>query len=323
MPGPTEVEALLADVPGLAPYVRRATLLRPKAGRPTALDSHVGGALLWPVDEPWPVCEGPHLTEVRERLSDADRETLRQIDRAVRERRAGRPYPAYELTPEEAELQSLIMDGASTLDAVARERVRWIGVPTAPGVPLVPVLQLHARDVPPLPLPGDTDVLQVLWCPRQHEDLLGQPHYAGWGPAVQVHHRRAAPLTASSPAREHAEDPYLPRPCVLEPLEVPDLPDPEELPAELLAEVEAWAHAHDAEYGRPLSCRAGWKAGGWPSWHATDPAPIGCPDCGARSELLLTVDSGHDPGLDIAGLGEMRLFGCPVDPGHPIQLNLQ
>ncbi|MFD7033228.1 hypothetical protein ACFWAR_34905 [Streptomyces sp. NPDC059917] len=30
-----------------------------------------------------------------------------------------------------------------------------------------------------------------------------------------------------------------------------------------------------------------------------------------------------DPGLDIAGLGELRLFACPGNPAHPVRLNLQ
>ncbi|MER5732208.1 hypothetical protein ABT084_28395 [Streptomyces sp. NPDC002138] len=321
------VEALLADIPELAPYVREATLLRPTAGRPTALDSHVGGPLRWPVGEPWPVCEGPHLAEVREKLSAADRETLRQIDRAMRERRAGRPDSAYEVTHEEAEVQALIMDGAGMLDMVTWELVRHVPVPIVPGVPMVAVLQLHARDAPTLDWPRGTDVLQILWCPQQHTDLPGQPHYGGWGPAVQLHHRSAGTLTAPAPAPAiapvDAVDSYLPQPCVLDPLAVTDLPDQDELPEELLTRAEAWAEAREAEYHRELSCQEGWKAGGWPSWHQTDLVPIDCPVCGARNHLLLTLDSGHAPGLGVGGFGELRVFTCPTDAAHPFHLNIQ
>ena len=36
-------------------------------------------------------------------------------------------------------------------------------------IPLVPVLQLFAADVPELPFPAGTDMLQVMWCPFDHE----------------------------------------------------------------------------------------------------------------------------------------------------------
>jgi hypothetical protein len=46
--------------PELAGYERSATRLHPSAGSPTAFESSVGGPLLWPADEPWPTCPGPH-----------------------------------------------------------------------------------------------------------------------------------------------------------------------------------------------------------------------------------------------------------------------
>ncbi|MET9571178.1 hypothetical protein ACFYNW_04640 [Streptomyces virginiae] len=56
-PRPLDVEALF---PGLAAHRTTATRLHPRAGSPTARDSHVGGPLLWPAGEPWPVCDEPH-----------------------------------------------------------------------------------------------------------------------------------------------------------------------------------------------------------------------------------------------------------------------
>ncbi|OKK22878.1 hypothetical protein AMK16_00705 [Streptomyces sp. CB00455] len=315
---------MLAAIPDLAPYARRVTLLRPRSGRPTPLDSHVGGPLLWPADEPWPVCEGPHLVEVREKLSEADRETWQQIDRAMRERRAGRANAAYEITQAEAEAQTRIMDGAGMLDMITWELVRRVPEPAVPGVPLVAVLQLRAQDVPALPWPEGMDLLQVLWCPREHSDLPGQSYY--WGPSVELRHRCAASVTGAllqPPLPVDAVASYLPRPCVLDPLEVVDLPDGDELPAGLLARAETWAEGHDTEYHRDLSCQEGWKAGGWPSWHLTDLVPVDCPACGARTRLLLTVDSGGDPDLSVGRHGELRVFTCPVDASHPFRLNLQ
>ncbi|CAL9475432.1 hypothetical protein [Streptomyces sp. enrichment culture] len=52
-------EAILSDVPALAPYARPAVLLHPTPGSPGPHDSSVAGPLLWPADEPWPVCSVP------------------------------------------------------------------------------------------------------------------------------------------------------------------------------------------------------------------------------------------------------------------------
>uniref|UniRef100_A0AAU2JIQ8 DUF1963 domain-containing protein n=1 Tax=Streptomyces sp. NBC_00049 TaxID=2903617 RepID=A0AAU2JIQ8_9ACTN len=315
-------EALIAAIPALSPYARTATLLRPAAGVPSVHGSHVGGPLLWPVDEEWPVCEGPHLVSVAEKLSDADRETWQQIDRDMRARRAGKPHSAYEVTAEEAAIQSLIMDGAGCLDMVAWARIRQVPVTAVPGIPMVGVLQLRAQDVPGADWPEGSDVLQVLWCPREHAEQPGQSFY--WGPAVALRHRSAATVTAvlEAPAPVDAVDSYLPQPCVLDPVEVTDLPHTEELPEALAEEAEEWAERHDTEYHRDIACRDGWKAGGWPSWHLTDLTPVDC-SCGATARVFLTMDSGGDPGLSVGRFGELRVFTCPVDGAHPIRLNIQ
>ncbi|KZB80730.1 hypothetical protein [Amycolatopsis regifaucium] len=44
------------EFPDLTPFTRTAVRLHPRAGTPTAYDSHIGGPLLWPADEPWPHC---------------------------------------------------------------------------------------------------------------------------------------------------------------------------------------------------------------------------------------------------------------------------
>lgn len=56
-PRPFDVEALF---PELAALRRAATRLHPRRGVPTAADSSVGGPMLWPAGEPWPVCTVPH-----------------------------------------------------------------------------------------------------------------------------------------------------------------------------------------------------------------------------------------------------------------------
>ena len=45
--------------------------------------------------------------------------------------------------------------------------------PPSGSVPLVPLLQLNAAEFPDLPFPPGSNLLQVLWCPYDHE-----PSYA-------------------------------------------------------------------------------------------------------------------------------------------------
>ncbi len=313
---------LIADIPGLASFARKATLLRPAAGAPGLHESSVAGPLLWPADEAWPVCRGPHLVEARDRLADADRETMQRIDRDMRARRAGKPNAAWEMTEEEADIKSRIMDGAGALDMLTWERVRHVPVSSVNGVPMVAVLQLHARDVPAAAWPEGMDVLQVVWCPKDHSSLPGQPRY--WGPAVEMRYRSAATMAAVlvPPVSDCADKCYVPRPCALGPVEVTDLPDRDELPEELVDAQDAWADRHGIEFDRSPACHEGWKVGGWPSWHSTDLVPVNC-SCGATARLFLTVDSGGAAGVNVGRFGELRVFTCPVDATHPIRLNIQ
>ncbi|TVL90361.1 hypothetical protein [Streptomyces sp. SAJ15] len=318
------VASLTAAIPAFAPYVRSATLLRPTEGDPGLHDSSVGGPLLWPEDEPWPLCRAPHLVVVREKLTEEERETWQRIDRDMKERRRRNPGRAYEVTEEEARVQREIMDGASGLDLIAWERTRYVEDTSGPGVPMVPVLQLHARDVPDSPWPGGADVLQMLWCPNDHREPPGQPRY--WGPTVELRYRSASAVGAvlDPPRPDHAHDGYLPRPCLLDPLEVADLPAVDEIPEKLYDAGCHWAEARGVEYDRGLACRPGWKLGGWPSWHLTDLTPVDCGSCGVRMRLFLTVDSSNDgPEVTVGRFGELRVFVCPTDPAHAIRLNIQ
>ncbi|GAA4616576.1 hypothetical protein GCM10023195_73740 [Actinoallomurus liliacearum] len=316
-------ESLIADIPAFAPYARPATLLRPAAGSPGAGDSSVGGPLLWPADDPWPVCPAPHLKEVREKLTDEERETWQRIDHAMKERHRQNPGRGYEVTAEEARIQTEIMAGASALDMTNWERIRSVQDTSGPGVPMVPVIQLYARDVPGDHWPAGMDVLQVLWCPNDHSDLPGQRYY--WGPTVELRYRSSSTVatTLTHPPRpDRADKSYLPHPCTIAPLEIVDLPEQDELPEDLFDEGDRWAEARDLEFNRVLACRPGWKVGGWPSWHLTDFTPIDC-SCGARMRLFLTMDSGDDPDIVVGRYGELRVFTCPVDASHPIRLNIQ
>ncbi|MFE2292597.1 hypothetical protein [Streptomyces sp. NPDC059452] len=55
-PAPFDVESLIPELAGLG---RESTLLYPRRGEPGVRDSSIGGPLLWPADEPWPLCAEP------------------------------------------------------------------------------------------------------------------------------------------------------------------------------------------------------------------------------------------------------------------------
>src|SRR6476619_2449693 len=102
---PFDVTALF---PELAPWARTATRLHPRPGAPTVHDSSVGGPLLWPADEPWPHCAGPHEWDrVNEILAPEDVRQRRRIRAAVANRPGGDP-PVTRYTPEELAIEERI-----------------------------------------------------------------------------------------------------------------------------------------------------------------------------------------------------------------------
>lgn len=88
----------------------------------------------------------------------------------------------------------------------------------------------------------------------------------------------------------------------------------------------------------------GTKAGGWPRWHAFDPYPIPCLDCGTQLDLLVsfgsvergdygywdadgldTADSAHGSttGLTLGRGGNLRIFYCTTKQDHPVHIHVQ
>jgi Domain of unknown function (DUF1963) len=196
--------------------------------------------------------------------------------------------------------------------------------PPPPGpVPLVPVLQLYATDVLNLPFPPGTDLLQLLWCPYDHE-----PHYA---PRPELRWRATdinGPLLALPPRPTGAPDNYMPAPCVLHPEQVVEYPQwdlPEQLGEALkerfdqLEEETGWSYWYD------LSIAPGIKAGGYPGW-TQEPDWPDCDGCGKRMDHLLTIDSAEfDGGSARAWLPEEdrpavgTIFDLPYEQRHAIQ----
>ncbi|GAA2476929.1 hypothetical protein [Winogradskya humida] len=200
--------------------------------------------------------------------------------------------------------------------------------------PLVPVLQLLAGDVPELPFPDGTDVLQVLWCPFDHDPFSS--------PRPEVRWRRSAdvgPRLLSIPAPDQESSPeFVPSPCVLSPERVTEYPTfdlPRDVWLQIRDEIEQVKQDTGWEYESELAVAPGTKAGGYPGWTQSPDWPD-C-SCGAPMEHLLTVtgwefdrddnkrwtngrpESEQNPaGLMLGDAGGIYLFVCTRCDDRPV-----
>ncbi|WP_089104876.1 hypothetical protein [Streptomyces hyaluromycini] len=339
-PRPVDIASVF---PELAPLARQAVRLHPRPGEPTVHESSVGGPLLWPADDEWPVCtkEHHHYGDLPVSLDD-----VRQ-SRALLEAAWLRPRAPREdlLSPD----QRAYLDELDT------------GHPPHPGPnALLPVAQLYLRDIPGLAGPEGTDLLQVLWCPLDHDEGMPAAHLV-WRDSGSVGKLLADP---PEPVDVDHYGNYVPEPCVLQPEVVTEYPAPHELPEELAQRLndwgrEQWAEEDPAEefspgsayYQYEHSVAPGWKVGGWGPWSFCDPWPMHCDVCKATYRPLLTVSSGEwdggsgswipledreepsapvglrkpsDPPMVQIGRGyNMQIYVCPASFDHPHLENMQ
>ncbi|MEU3620193.1 hypothetical protein ABZ725_49170 [Streptomyces sp. NPDC006872] len=337
-PRPLDVEALF---PELAAYRGTTTRLHPRPGNPDVSASSVGGPMLWPADEPWPLCSEAHGRGRGRRPADIHRE--REV-----------LATAWACEP----FQGLTDDERQLVDELHRKH-RVPGASEADPLPLIGLAQLYRRDIPDLLAgPDGCDLLQVFWCPfdahgvGRHGLLL----HLVWRKSAEV-----GEVLASPPQPQVVGyDGYVPEPCALHPEQVVTYPFAGLLPEELCARLDAWEEGLEEEaeqsedeegaelvgYQYDLSIPPGWRVGGFASWHATDPYPMDCWTCATPMELLLTIDSAEwdggsgswipvqDQGLRphpyatptkvvVGRSGELNVFACPIDPEHPHRWSLQ
>ncbi|MGW1892359.1 hypothetical protein ACWCP6_19215 [Streptomyces sp. NPDC002004] len=219
---------------------------------------------------------------------------------------------------------------------------------------MLPVAQLYVRDVPLLRPPGQTDLLQVLWCPFEHPPEYKPPTALFWRSAAEVTDILTAP---PEPYEVQYDDSYLPEPCVLAPEQITEYPNLLALSKELQQQLADWSTwqaagvavddsyeiAPEEFYLDELSVAPGWKVGGWPRWGLTDPVARFCTDCGAEMGPLLTMasnewddsyrgwvpyedqalaalrdrDVSNPPGVQISRGNRLQLYVCPESPDHP------
>ncbi|MEV5576743.1 hypothetical protein AB0L06_42530 [Spirillospora sp. NPDC052269] len=319
-PRPADMTAVFPEFASLA---RTATRLHPRPGAPGVQDSSVGGPLLWPADEPWPVCDEDHeMYGELERTQDV-REWRRILGDAWGRTPVGEGFAI--TAGERAQL----------------DRMKAAASPARPDQPItmLPIAQLFCRDVPDLVAPPGMDLLQVLWCPFDHGDLYCPSPVLRWRRASDV-----VDVLELQPEPEVMEyGTYLPEQCVLFPEQVVEYPYADFLPDDLRRRLGEWEKASGYEYQYELSIADGWKVGGYASWSLTDPYPMIC-DCGTDMELLLTVASGEwdgggswrpvedaaeersasEPTGVVIGRGySLWIFTCPASFDHPHGLSMQ
>ncbi|MGW5868813.1 hypothetical protein ACWFRJ_42480 [Streptomyces sp. NPDC055239] len=343
-PRPVDVTAVF---PELASSARPAIRLHPRPGSPSVRESSVGGPLLWPVEEPWPHCESSHLhVDSGFRQSPA----LVRLERRMQARwqpDSGR----FEPTPEEEALKE---QSAAILAERLDAGPPW---PAECPVPMLPVAQLYLRDIPLLRPPGDADLLQILWCPYDHDPDHKPSTALFWRSAATVVDILATP---PEPYEVNWKG-YLPEPCVLAPEPITEYPDSLDLSPELRLSVQDWSRWQAADVGVDssyadypedfyrdyLGDAPGWKVGGWPPWGRTDPYRRDCTVCDAQMMPLLTIASfewdgdegrswapyedqtaayarhyaGQDPSqptkVEVGSTDNMQLYVCPTSPEHP------
>jgi hypothetical protein len=154
----------------------------------------------------------------------------------------------------------------------------------------VPVLQIRSQDIPEILFPPGTDLLQVLWCPNDHEEC-------GFGPAVNVFWRGAAKLTPFPVLKlqiNSANKGYVPRQCRLQPETVLEYPSAHSLSRNQIDELEQWKEDGSTLYQYELSVAPGFKIGGYPNWSQETQVPT-C-SCGKEMDYFMTIDSAEFDG---------------------------
>ncbi|THV27709.1 hypothetical protein E9998_14040 [Glycomyces paridis] len=275
--------------------------MHPREGTPTARASSIGGPLLWPAAEPWPTCTEQH--------DDSESEPIEYVV-ALRTYYADRDARMAAKEAIDWDVERLIPDRIK-----AAHPLQPGFDPAAPS-PLIAYAQLHYAEVPGLPWPERFDLLQVLWCPRDHPDIDSP-----YSPAFQLRWRRMeglGDLAAEPPLPAVCFEDYLPNQCTLAPEAVTEYPQLEDLPQALASRIRAVEDDEGADmYGWDFARAPGNKAvGHGGTWGIIDPFPVLC-ECGAEQLPLLTVDSGESDGGDgswrpIEDAGRDRRFQNPT-----------
>src|SRR4030095_13438248 len=143
-------------------------------------------------------------------------------------------------------------------------------------------LQLLSWDVPEIFFPGHSDLLQVLWWPRDHAYANSPLCKIFWRRRRDVLNPLKQFISPKNPGKH-----LIPNPCCLHPERVMEYPSIAELSDQERKRLEAWEDEGEYIYQCLLSVAPGCKVGGYPDW-IQDPEVPNC-ECGRRTEHFLTI----------------------------------
>jgi hypothetical protein len=224
--------------------------LHPRRGEEPKIDeSKLGGSFLWPKEEPWPICDQDEIA-----LSD-DYDWATPLDLSLGHSHTNIWSPSHR-----------------------KHNDTYVGV-----------LQLTSDDFPEIAFPGQADLLQVLWCPRDHAYVGSPLCKIFWRKRGDILGAVKQPISPKNP-----DEDLIPNPCCLHPEPVIEYPHITELSDQERKKLEAWENEGEYIYQFLLSVAPGFKVGGYPRW-IQDPEVPTC-QCGRRTEHLLTIASSEfDP----------------------------
>lgn len=241
--------------PELRLLARRTVRLHPRRDvEPGLGDSKLGGTILWPVSEPWPVCTVGHVDSEPQHSQD-----------------------------EQLLLQEWRMGGSHLLG----NHPDWRPVGQPHGA-YVGVIQLRAADVPELGFPDGCDLFQLLWCPRDH-----LPHYSPQVRTYWRQTANLSAALQDIPVPTVFDPQYMPRVCSFAPERVREYPDIRDLSDDLRRRIWEWEDTEAAQgysYQHNLSVAPGTKVGGHVGWTQDSEVPC-CASCQQEMEYLLTIAS--------------------------------
>ncbi|HEX2907391.1 MAG TPA: DUF1963 domain-containing protein [Phototrophicaceae bacterium] len=184
-------------------------------------------------------------------------------------------------------------------------------------IPLVPVLQINARDVPDFPFPPGQDLMQLLWYPLDGDE---PPYFC----IPRVFWRNSTTITKSltiMPLSPYADTIYVPHPCTLTFERVIEYPHIEDLSEEQFNRFKGWFETKNIEcdeyaedecassmYQFELSVCPGSKLGGYVAWIQRIEWQT-CGSCGQQMEHLLSLTDIELDGGTLAAVRGLRIMG--------------
>lgn len=279
-------EEIFELIPSLRERAKKSIRVLPQQGEePDVNATKLGGKFLWSKDEPWIYCDVPEVAL----LEDYKRNN----------------------------------GSNESVDAFGQDLSNiWDVSHPKHNDAFIPILQLRSEDVPVIRFPDGKNILQLLWCPREHYEIYSPLCRVFW----QNENKIVSQLEKMPEPSYPEEYELTPEPSVVLLEEVSEFPHFWALSSE---ERNLLNDEQKDFYWKHLSTHKGIKVGGHPDWIQDPEIPV-C-SCGREMEHLLTIGSdvfedypNHKaPGLCLGDAGSIYVFICYNCEELPIETVFQ